>query len=167
MSNRKKIRNRARPKSTDLESRIKVLENRKEIEELKARYCYLIDKHEWVNVADLFTKNGMIDCGPFGKASGREEIRKFFTENIGDSFSFFMHMVHNPMIEIRGNEATGTWYWTEPSTYKADGMARWIVGRYDEKYVREEKCVWKFKSVFLNLKINTPFDKGWEKENQV
>ncbi len=167
LPNRKKLKRRTRPDNEDLEFRIKALEDRKEIEDLKARYCYFIDNHDWSKVGNLFAEDGTIDCGPFGKASGREAVRTFFTENIGNSFSFFMHMVHNPMIEIRGNDASGTWYWTEPSTYKSDSLARWIGGRYDEQYVREGKGRWKFKSVVLNLKINTPFDKGWEKENQV
>ena len=60
-------------------------------------------------MADLFPEDGMIDCGPFGKAKGRDEIRKFFVEKIANSFSPFMHMVHNPLIEIRDDEASGTW----------------------------------------------------------
>lgn len=156
---------KAKPKKTDFESRIRILEDREEIEELKARYCYHIDNHEWSRLAETFAKDGVIDCGQFGKATGRDAIQKFFSESIASYFSFFVHMVHNPLIEIHDNEAHGTWYWTEPATYQADGLARLIQGKYDEEYVKENGK-WKFKSVVLNLKINVPFDFGWKRENK-
>ncbi len=154
---------RSYQKILELESRIKNLEDLRDIQELKTRYCYYIDNRQWALLAGIFSEKGTIDCGEFGKANGREEIQKFFSVKISDLFSFFIHMVHNPLIELHGDTASGTWYWTEPSVYRADGLARFIQGRYDESYVKEGGN-WKFKSVVLSLRINTPFDFSWDRK---
>jgi hypothetical protein len=149
----------------DLERRVRDLEDRVEIQELKAHYCYYIDNHEWESLARMFARRGLIDCGDFGRARGRKAIRKFFAEQISGTFAFFLHMVHNPIIEIDGNNARGTWYWTEPSTYRVDGLARLIQGRYDEEYVKENG-EWRFKSVILNVKLNSAFEFSWERRKK-
>jgi hypothetical protein len=150
----------------DLEKRIRVLEDIEAIKRLKARYCaYCDDSYNADGVAGLFTEDGVWETG-VGRNEGREEIRAFFKQ-LPQSISFAIHMVLNPIIEVDGDTAKGSWYLLCPCTRAETGRAIWQAGRYDDEYVRVDG-EWKFK----NLKVShyffrTPFDEGWVKNRFV
>ena len=73
---------------------------------------------------------------------------------------FAIHMVLNPVIEVDGDEATGTWYLFQPCTYAEGNQAVWGSARYDEEYVKVDGR-WMFKYLTLTSHFWTPFDKGW------
>jgi hypothetical protein len=78
-------------------------------------------------------------------------------------------MVMNPMIEVEGEKARGTWYLFQavteggqaPST--GSGQAKWVSGRYEEDYVKV-KGRWFIKKLWVRFNFWTPYDQGWAKQ---
>ena len=131
-----------------LEKRIKALEDIEEIKKLKARYCaYCDDNYDAESIASLFTEDAIWDGGMRGKAEGRDGIREFFLV-ASQRLPFAVHMVLNPVIEVEGDVATGTWYLFQACTFAKDDRAVWGSARYDEEYVRVDGR-WMFKNLKL------------------
>jgi ketosteroid isomerase-like protein len=146
----------------ELERRIKALEDVEEIKRLKRRYCaYCDDNYDADALAGLFTEDAVWDGGIRGKSVGREEIRRFF-KDAPQRLPFAIHMVLNPIIEVDGDRAEGTWYLFQPCTFADGNRAMWGAARYDEVYVRVDG-EWKFQSLKLTSRFWTPFDEGWVK----
>ena len=144
----------------DLERRIQTLEDIEEIKRLKHRYCAACDNNFDADaIASLFTENAVWDGGNFGKLEGREAIRSFF-QNASKNMPFAIHMVLNPIIEVNGDTAKGTWYLFQTCTFAEGDRAIWGSARYDEEYVRVNGK-WMFKHLTLSSHFWTPFDKGW------
>jgi len=150
-----------------LEKRIKRLEDIEEIRKLKATYCDLCD----AGLADEttrdalvahFTDDASLDFG-MGDGSvfeGRDGITLFFGHVVPNAVSFCMHMVHNSVIEVDGDRASGRWYFEAPTTNAATRKAQWMAGRYVEEYVRVEGR-WKFASIKTEWNYVAPYDEGW------
>lgn len=152
-------------KKLKVEDRLKVLEEIEAVKKLKARYCYLADARDWDGFLDLFTEDFVADFGPLGKYDGKKAFGKFMKETVAEQFSYFSHMVHNPIIEvIEPEKATGTWYFHVPSTL--GGEATWLQGRYDEEYVKQAGK-WKINKCTATFEFITPYDKGWVKQKGV
>ncbi len=148
--------------STNLEARISALEDIEKIKDLRHTYCYMCDDYNMDGVIGLFSKTATADFHEFGQYDGIAEITKFYKEIIPEAMTFFVHMVSNPMINLIDSEhATGKWYADVPATLS--GEARWMCGRYEEEYVKENG-VWKFKDMKFFWLYETPFDKGWVNE---
>ena len=146
----------------DLERRIQMLEDIEEIKRLKHRYCaYCDDSYDADGIASLFTEDAVWDGGMRGKNEGREAIRSFF-QNAPQRLPFAIHMVLNPIIEVIGDTAKGTWYLFQPCTWADGNRAIWGSARYDEDYVRVNGH-WMFQNLKLTSHFWTPFDEGWVK----
>lgn len=146
----------------DLERRLKVLEDIEEIKVLKRRYCaYCDDNYDADALAELFTEDAIWDGGIRGKNEGREEIRHFF-QVAPERLPFAVHMVLNPIIEVNGDTAKGTWYLFQACTFADGDQAVWGSARYDEDYVRVDGR-WMFKHLKLTSNFWTPFEDGWVK----
>ena len=147
----------------DLEQRIKALEDIEEIKRLKARYCaYCDDGYDANGIVSLFTEDAVWDGGMRGRAEGTDEIRQFFLRAT-QRLPFAIHMVMNPIIQVNGDRATGTWYLFQPCTFAEGEQAVWGSARYDEQYVRVDGD-WKFNHLKLTSFFWTPFDQGWVRE---
>jgi hypothetical protein len=147
----------------ELERRVRVLEDVESIRALKARYCaYCDDAYDADGIAGLFTEDAVWDGGIRGRAEGREGIRTFF-RRAPQRLPFAVHMVMNPIIQVEGDTARGTWYLFQPCTFAAGNQAVWGSARYDESYVRLDG-EWRFKSLKLTSFFWTPFDQGWARE---
>ena len=145
-----------------IERRLKALEDVEEIKRLKARYCaYCDDNYDADGIAGLFTEDAVWDGGIRGKAEGRSQIRDFFVR-APSRLPFAVHMVMNPIIEVDGDDASGTWYLFQACTFADGERAVWGSARYDEQYVRVDG-EWKFKHLTLTSFFWTPFDQGWER----
>ncbi|MBI4517730.1 MAG: nuclear transport factor 2 family protein [Deltaproteobacteria bacterium] len=153
----------------ELAARIQVLEDIEAIRKLKATYCYLCDAglgDEGVRDQLLahFTADAKVDfgLGPASIYEGREGLQTFFGSVVPGAVSFCMHMVHNPIIEVHGDRATGTWYYEAPTTDAASNIAQWMAGTYEEEYVRAGGC-WKFAAIKTRWKYISPYHDGWAK----
>ena len=146
----------------DLERRIKVLEDIEDIKRLKASYCtYCDDNYDADNIANLFVEDAVWDGGMRGRYEGKEKIRGFFI-NAPNRLPFAVHMILNPIIQVDGDTARGTWYLLQACTYTDGNQAVWGSARYDEEYVRVNG-EWKFQNLNLTSFFWTPFDEGWAK----
>ena len=153
--------------TTNLETRIKRLEDIEEIRTLKATYCDLCDAGigEVANqeaLVALFTDDASVDFG-MGEGStfqGHEGLLFFFGQVVANSVSFCQHFVHNSVIDVDGDRATGRWYFEAPTTNSATGKAQWMAGRYIEAYRRVDG-VWKFSSIATKWSYVAPYDEGW------
>ena len=151
----------------DLQKRVKVLEDIEEIKKLKIRYAEYCDinaepdaKYSAEKIASLFTEDAPFDPGPLGnKAVGREAIRQAFTK-APEWMSFAVHMVVDPVIEVDGDKAKGTWILLQPATLSQGEKAIWGSGRYYEEYTRVNG-EWKISSWKMISFFWTPFDQGW------
>ena len=147
----------------DMEKRIRVLEDIEEIRRLKYRYCHYADlvPPDADGVASLYAKDGVMNGGVVGIARGREEIRNLL-KGAFTLFPFVLHIVVNPLIEVDGDEAKGSWYMFQPGNYYLGNRAVWGMGQYNEEYIREDG-EWKIKSLKMTPYFFTPFDEGWVK----
>jgi len=153
----------------ELLARVQVLEDIEAIRKLKARYCYLCDAGlSDARVRDEllahFTDDAKVDfgLGPASIYEGKEGLTVFFGTVVPTAISFSVHMVHNPIIEVHGDRATGRWYYEAPTTDAATNHAQWMMGTYFEEYVRENGD-WKFASIKTTWKYISPYDDGWAK----
>lgn len=150
----------------ELAQRIQVLEDAEAIKKLKARYTNYCDNgYDPDGLASLFVEDAVWDGGVFGKAIGREAIRKFF-RSAAKALPFALHYVMNPIIEVNGATATGTWYLFQPCTFAEGNQAVWGAARYQEEYVKRDGQ-WLFQNMKVDSAFWTPFDQGWAKKQFV
>ena len=143
-------------------ARLQRLEDIESIKQLKAKYCsFCDDNYNPQGIASLFTPDGVWDGGDLGRAEGYDAIVKFF-ERAPSAFSFAIHHVMNPVIEVDGDAATGRWYLLQPLTRRRrDGdHAMWLAGRYEDEYVRMGR-EWKFKRLKFITHFLASYEKGW------
>ena len=147
----------------ELERRVRVLEDVEAIKQLKARYCDRCDDgpYDADGVAELFTEDAVWEGEGFGRFVGREAIRGFF--RTGRSvFSFTIHQVTNPIIEVDGDRARGRWYLLQPSTMVDGNRAIWLASHYEDEYVRVGGR-WLFRQLKTTTRFFTPYEDGWAK----
>lgn len=133
------------------------------IKRLKATYCHLVDAGRWDDLAELFTEDARCDYGFFGRYEGRDQIvNKFFRELVSSAASFNAHMVHNPIIDVHGDTASGAWYLTAHTTIQPANQAVWVMGLYHDEF-RRVAGVWKLASLTFEFKYYTPYEDGWAK----
>jgi hypothetical protein len=123
-----------------------------EIKQLRYSFSWALDTSTPDDLADLFTEDGWIDVGPWGRMEGREAIRRGYGRAYREVPPWrAMHAVTNPRIRIDGDQATGTWYLLDLSTVGAHTEPMRVLGIYDETY-RREAGGWKMSSMTLRFK---------------
>ena len=149
-----------RTRMETLEARIRKLTDIEEIKLLKARYAAACDNNYDADaIAELFTEDAVWDGGQFGKAEGRENIRGLF-RRAPEVFSFAIHNVMNPRIEVDGDRAAGQWYLLQPATREPGIQAVWLAAVYHEEYVRVSGK-WMFKHLQVSSNFLTTYQEGW------
>jgi hypothetical protein len=152
----------------DLAQRIQLLEDIEDIKKLKAKYCYYADamiagdKSKQDDFLNLYAKDAKVDYPPVGPTKTRDELVSYFTETLPSLVCFSAHMVHNPIIEVNGDKATGVWHVDSPCTSPIQDKALWINAIYEEEYVKEGGQ-WKISFIKATMNFITPFDEGWVK----
>lgn len=148
----------------ELEDRLHDLEAKEAIRQLRSEYCYHADARDWEEWADVFTEDGRIEVDQLGTYEGRDEIVQFGEEVIAGEYQWFSHMVHNGVIEVDGDEATGQWYFEVPTVSKAtlfnEGDAGWLQGMYEEEYRRVDG-EWKIAASEATFHYVAEYEEGW------
>lgn len=107
------------------------------IKQLRYTFAWCLETAQPDKLADLFTADGVIEVGPWGKMVGQDAIRKGYGRAYRDGEQFTaVHAVTNPRIFVNGDTATGTWYLLDCSLRDKDVPPLQIVGLYDEDYRR-------------------------------
>jgi len=149
--------------TNDLRAVVNELRDIEVIKRLKARYCHLVDASRWDDLAEVFTEDAVCDYGFFGRYEGRDQIiNRFFREIVSSASSFNAHMVHNPVVDIQGDTASGAWYLTAHTTIQPANQAVWVMGIYRDQF-RRIAGEWKLSSLAFEFKYYTPYEDGWAK----
>jgi hypothetical protein len=102
----------------EVETHITVLRDIEEIKTVKAEYCDICDDaHNPDRIVEIFADNGIWEGKGIARAQGRDEIRKLF-ERFAQRISFSQHNVFNPRIQVKGDEAHGSWNFLGPFTFR-------------------------------------------------
>jgi hypothetical protein len=143
-----------RPQMTDelnqrvqnLEQQVRNLQDRAEIREIIARYSYNASRGQCGEaMGALFTEDGVFDArAPGGQTSdilveGQEKLREFFDKMRPGATT---PMIHDMILNLRGDEATGTCVLDSPCY---TGERRGYVGYYEDQF-RRVGGRWKFKT---------------------
>ena len=119
-----------------------MLSDRDQILNLLEHYCWSVDHGEWDEWLDCFTEGGAFEVRG-ERRSGREALRAFITEEVGDSFTYVRHMVFNPSIELDGDDrAHGRAYFELRGTNHR-GTDFEALGSYEDEFAKTDEG-WKF-----------------------
>ena len=122
-----------------------------EIKQLRYSFSWALETSAPDDLADLFTEDGWIEVGPWGRMEGQDAIRRGYGKAYGDAPQWgAMHAVTNPRIRIDGDEATGRWYLLDCVTH-GHGNPLKVLGIYDETYRRVDGQ-WRMSSMTLRFK---------------
>jgi ketosteroid isomerase-like protein len=123
------------------------LRNGEAIKELRYRYGRSIDSRSWDEFLDLFTDDATCNYVGLGSFTGHEELRELAEDYIESNYEYTCHLFHHPILEVDGDEATGSWL-LEALLAHHDGTFEWRQGRYTDDYRRVDG-EWKFAGVSL------------------
>ena len=143
-----------------LEQQVQELTDREEIKELTAQYAHGVARGEGAKVAALFTDDGVFtnrfnSTDPPTRVQGREALDKFYT-NIKRNTA--LPCIHNHLITIDGDQATGTCSIEVRITLKNQSM---IGSGYYEDRFRRENGRWKFAERHCTFFHFVPLQQGW------
>jgi hypothetical protein len=129
---------------TDLERRVKVLEDIEAIKKFHINYVYLLCEQRWDDMADCFAEDATTELLDSGVVRGKKEIAGVFHKVLAERVKRQDgHLVGQPIITVNGDKAKGHWilylFFAEPEV-------RWLQGRQDCEYIRV-KGEWKFSQV--------------------
>lgn len=130
-----------------LEQRVRQLEHRVRIKQLRYEYGVCIDHQRFDDFVDLFTADATCTYEGVGSFEGHDELRELATDFIAANFEYSCHLFHHPRIEIADDTGTGTWLLEALMAYD-DGRVEWRQGRYADTYRRVDG-EWKFSSITL------------------
>ncbi len=147
--------------------RLQRLEDREQIRELQATYCFLADDRRFDELVDqCFTEDARCDfrdtkglISPL-ISNGRAEIRAFFTQVVDSVLRDMCHTVHNQRMVIDGDAATGECYFELTATHPPTGDAVVGAGRYFDRY-RRVGGTWRFAERTAHIFHMAPLAEGW------
>ena len=133
--------------TTEIVSRLQVLEDREEIRALLIEYGSALDERDFKRFSELFAKAGGEWSGGFGTAQGPAQIRKLMEKNIvpnPDAVSTpNIHIFNNEVIEVNGDRGNAVSKWMFVIQGE-DGKPDWVyLGHYRDTLIREDGR-WKF-----------------------
>ena len=154
----------------NLARRLRMVEDRQQIEELRATYCFLVDDGRFDELVDsCFTEDASCDFravrggGALAVvAKGRDELRKFFSQLVPSMLHDMCHMIHNHRIAIDADRASGDCYFEVTGKSPATGEAIIGAGRYIDRYRRVDNR-WRIEQRNAEIFYLAPLADGWVK----
>ena len=143
-----------------LEQRIQRLEDIEEIRQLRMKYHINTNDGHFDRMWEQFTEDAYVDFGYISRAQGREEIKALFLR-IPKNLPLVKQFIHNHLVEVNGDEATGISYLD--ARYAQGGDSVMVAARFDEIYVRTPEG-WRIKRMGLELYFSVPITVGWAGE---
>ena len=126
---------------SDLERRIRVLEDLEAIKLLKHRYFRCLDLKLWDEMAGCFTPDATVDYGGGAyRFAGVEAIVRFLRESLGrETGALGYHHGHHPEIELTGETtARGVWALDNYLFNAARKRGVRIAAYYRDEYVKRD-----------------------------
>jgi ketosteroid isomerase-like protein len=141
---------------------IQTLLDKDAIKEVLYRFDYLCDEGDPVRAAARYcTDDVKFDGGVLGTADGRDAFQELGRETFSE-FPFTRHLLHNPVIEVSGDDAWSKWYAIIPSITDA-GEAVWWQVTYEIEFRRVDG-EWKISAYNPDLTFVSPYETGWAKQ---
>jgi ketosteroid isomerase-like protein len=125
------------------------------IRDLARRYAHCIWQRDADGAAALFVEGGAMDTGDRPPLVGRDAIRDAYRAILPGSD--LQPFVHDHLIELHGDRATGTCHLDLRMT--RDGRRHLGAGSYEDLYVRAGNG-WKFASRRLTMHFLVPYLEG-------
>ena len=128
-----------------LEARLGLLEDIETIKRLQRMYGYYIDNRLWDEMTELFTDDAVIEIGQRGAYQGKEYIRVFLREVLGQGRTglnrneFINHMQLQGVVTVEPDRqhAQGRWRALIQGSPPAGGTTMlWAEGVYENRYVK-------------------------------
>ena len=111
-------------------------DDRLEIAEVIARYCYAIDQRRWDGFVELFTEDCRLDFGEvMGVFEGRDGLRRFTTTMSGLDL-VMRHYTTNVVVRGEGERARADSY-VLAITGSGAGRSQ-ATGRYEDELVKRD-----------------------------
>jgi ketosteroid isomerase-like protein len=142
---------------TDLEARIRRLEDIEAIRTLRMEYHHIINEGELHRATEIYTEDAHVVWATAGRGRGHAEIIELF-KVLPAQADFVKHFVANHMVEVDGDEATGMAY---VNAYYARGSeSSVILAKYDERY-RRTSAGWRISETLLHVYCKAAIPGGW------
>ena len=153
-----------------LEERVQRIEDDAAITRLMYEYAGLCDNgYDPDAIIDLFARDTDVrwKSDVFGEFVGRDAIHEYFRQ-ITKDFLWAAHFMINPVIDVDGDTARGSWRLFEPATLSsttgsATPDAVVVTAEYANTFVREDGR-WRFASIELTTQHITNWDQGWVRQ---
>jgi ketosteroid isomerase-like protein len=140
----------------ELEAIVRVLADKEAIRDLARLYAHHVWQRDATAVAELFSDDGEMDTSLEPPIRGRAALRETFQRLVGNAD--FQPFVHNHVIDLEGDRASGTCYVDLRATQEGRSMIG--SGYYQDRYARTADG-WRFQSRALTLRFFVPLDEGW------
>lgn len=138
-----------------LEQRIGAIEDRQEIAELLASYCYLTDAESWDELAAMFAEDAIFEGQE--RAVGRAEIETMMRK-LPNVLESCWHRPLPPVIELEGDWARALSSFDAPAVL--GGAAYVMAGRYRDELKRIDGR-WVFARRVVESFYYAPLATGW------
>ena len=109
----------------------------RDCEQLKYRYCRLLDQKRFDELGQLLLEDCTVSYG--GGAivlQGRDSVTAYLHKAMGDTSILTSHIVAHPEIEVTGDEATAGWALTDVVIHQKTGYAIRGASYYADRDVR-------------------------------
>jgi hypothetical protein len=109
----------------------------RECEQLKYRYCRLLDQKRFDELGELLVEDCTVAYG--GGAitlQGRSNVTAYLHKAMGDTRILTSHLVSHPEIDVEGDEARASWALVDVVILQDAGLAIRGASYYDDRYVR-------------------------------
>jgi len=128
------------------EDTLRALADEADIRDLVRRYAHCVWQRDAAGAAALFAEDAVMDTGDRPPLEGRAAILDEYQRTF--AASGFRPFVHNHVIELAGDRASGTAYLDLVATVDGRAMEGW--GWYEDAYVRTD-AGWRFARRRLEL----------------
>jgi hypothetical protein len=160
--------------SKSIEERLQRLEDRKDIENLMAKYAYLHTAGRHQETVELFAKKTpgvRVELSSRGIYEGQQGVIKAMLKyhqimEVGQPGGLYVHTQTTPVIEVAGDGKTAKGVWISPgletrrNPEKGHLTAYWLWGNYGVDFIKEDGK-WKFWHFHVYAFLMTPYDKSW------
>ena len=144
-----------------LGARLGLLEDANQVEIVQRAYGYFVDKAQWTQLSELFTKDATLEIGGRGVFIGRPRVLEYMQKAFGPDGikegSIINHMQFQPIVDVDpdGKHAK--------QRMRAFVMSNggWGIPLYENEYVKEDG-VWKISKLHGPFTMYTSWD-GWAK----
>jgi len=146
-----------KPATPQIEALVRELADREAIRDLACEYAHCVWQGDVEGAVSLFAEDGVMDTGDRPPIRGRQALRENYVRMLAGSQ--FHPFVHNHLIELHGDTATGICYLDLRASVEGKSMIG--SGYYRDEYVRDAGGKWKFRSRQLVMNYFVPLEQGW------